>query len=368
MLDEGKINARQAGFLMFSFLMGSAILLVPGIVTSFAQQNGWLSVLIAALLGVGFVLVHTTLGLLFPQQSIIQYSETLLGKWIGKTVGILYIWFFFHLGTLVTRNISDFVITLVLPRTPLVVVSGSLLGVIAYAIRGGIETLGRVNELMLPVRETVVFLVILLSLIDMKLDNLTPFMGDGIIPVLKGSIPVASFPFGEIVLFTMLLPNISNIRKVKTTYTITVILGGIVIATSVLTSILALSPSIIARTNFPLQSLISSIELADFFTNLDALGMLLWVSSVFVKAAVCYYCTAIGIAQWFRLTDYKSIVTPVGILMLIFSMTVFKNYIQEAAFASMIWPFYSIPFVILFPLLMLLVAKIRRLDGRVTRT
>lgn len=368
MLDDGKINARQAGFLMFSFLMGSAILLVPGIVTSFAKQNGWLSVLMAALIGVGFILVQTTLGLLFPQQSIVQYSETILGKWIGKTVGLLYIWFFFHLGSLVTRNISDFVITFVMPDTPMVIVSGAFLGVIAYAIRGGIETLGRVNEVMIPVRETIVILVILLSMINMKMENLTPFLGDGIVPIMKGSIPVAIFPFGEIVLFTMLLPNISNNRKLKTVYTITVLAGGTLITTSVLICLISLSPAIVARSAFPLQNLIRNIEIADFFTNLDAIGMLLWVSSVFVKAAVCYYCTAIGLAQWFRLADYRPIVTPVGILLLIFSVTIYENIAQEATFAALVWPFYSLPFVILFPLFMLLIAKVRRVKGGGTGT
>jgi spore germination protein KB len=364
MLDKGKINARQASFLMFSFLMGSAILMIPSTVASLAKQDGWISVLVATMFGMGIVLIYTTLGLMFPKQTIIQYSETILGKWAGKIVGLLYIWFYFHLGTLVIRNSSDYVALVALPGTPLIVITGVFLVVIAYAIRGGITTLGRVNEAILPFREAIVILVIILLLKDLKWENLRPVMGDGVIPILKGSIPATSFPFGETILFAMLLPNISNVQKLKKAYLTAILLGGIFLSISVLLTIFVLGPSIASRLNFPVQSVIQSIDIANFLTNLDAFGMLLWISSNFVKIAVCYYCAVVGIAQWFNLSDYRPIVTPVGILMLIFSLTVYNSSTEQAAFASTIWPFYAIPFEILFPLLMLIVAKIRRLDGR----
>jgi spore germination protein KB len=364
MLDDGKIKARQAGFLMFSFLMGSAILLIPGIVTSIAKQDGWLSMILASLFGIGIVYIYTTLGLMFPKQSIIQYSEIILGKWVGKIVGLLYIWFFFHLGTVVTRNFSDFILTIALTGTPAVIISGAFLAVIAFAIRGGIETISRVDEIILPVRELVVILIIILVLKELKPDNFMPIMGEGVIPILKGSIPATAFPFGETILFAMLLPNISNIQKVKKTYVVTILLSGISLTIIVMLTILVLGPLIASRMNFPVQTVIQHINIAGFLTNLDALGMLIWVSTGFVKIAICYYCTAIGIAQWFRLSDYRSIVTPVGILILIFSISVYQNYVEETSLSSSIWPFYALPFELLLPLLLLIIAKIRKLDGR----
>jgi spore germination protein KB len=364
MPDEGKINARQAGLLMFSFLMGSAILMIPSAVTSLAEQDGWLSVVIASLFGLVFILLYTQLGLLFPRQSIVQYSETILGKWAGKIVGLLYIWYFFHLATIVTRNFSDFVIGITIPDTPMLVISGSFIVVIAYAIRGGIETLGRVNELMIPVRELFVLLVIILSIRIMNTENLAPFMANGMIPVLKGGMLVTSFPFGETILFAMLIPNISNQHKVKKSYVVSMLTGGFFLTLAVLVTVLVLGPSITSRFIFPYQSVIRDIEAADFITNLDSIGMLLWTSSGFVKIAVCYYCTVIGIGQWCGISDYRPIVTPVGILIVIFSLTVFESTVENASFDVTVWPFYSLPFNILIPLAMLIVAKIRRLDGK----
>ncbi|AIQ15118.1 GerAB/ArcD/ProY family transporter [Paenibacillus durus] len=364
MLDRGKISAGQAGALMFTFLMGSAAVIVPSSATSFAKQDGWLVIIIAALIGIAVVLLFTSLGLLFPKQSIIQYSEIILGKWFGKIVGLLYVLYPFYLGSLVTGLFRDYVTTTALPRTPPIVVSGPLLFVIAYAVWGGIETLGRVNQLILPFRELIVMLTIFLLVTEFKWDNLTPFMGQGIVPVMKGSISAASLPFGETILFAMLLPNISNIQKVKRYYILATIFGGMLLTIAVLISILVLGPAIAARLNYPTHEIIKYIEKMGFLTDMDILGMLLWITSGFMKIAVCYYCTVVGLAQWCRLSDYRSIVIPVGILLFIFSIVAYGTIMEDAVFASTIWPFFSFPFVILFPLLMLIIAKIRRLDGR----
>ncbi|BCG61601.1 GerAB/ArcD/ProY family transporter [Paenibacillus sp. URB8-2] len=364
MLDRGKISARQAGFLMLTFLLGGATVIIPSSAASFAKQDGWLTIIIATLTGVAVVLLFTSLGLLFPKRSIIQYSEIILGKWIGKIVGFLYVLYPLYLGSLVTGIFRDYVTITALPSAPPIIVSGSLLAVIAYAIRGGIETLGRVNELVLPFRELFVLPIIILLITEFKWDNLTPFMGEGIVPVMKGSISAASNPFGETILFAMLLPNIRNIQKVKKSYILAILFGGIILTISVLVSILVLGPSVTARMNYPTHETIKYIEKAGFVTNLDTLGMLLWITSGFTKIGVCYYCAVIGLAQWCRLSDYRSVVIPVGVLIFIFSIVAYGNLVEDTVFAFTIWPFFSLPFVILLPLLMLIVAKIRRLDER----
>ncbi|MFD1776948.1 GerAB/ArcD/ProY family transporter [Paenibacillus rhizophilus] len=364
MLDRGKINARQAGFLMFTFLLGSASVIVPSSAASFAKQDGWLTIIFAALIGIAVVLIFTNLGLLFPEQSIIQYSEIILGKWIGKIVGFLYVLYPFYSGALVIGIFRDYVTVTALPGTPAIIVSGSMLAVVAYAIRGGIETLGRVNELILPFRQLIVLLIIVLLITDFKWNHLLPILGDGIVPVMKGSISAASIPFGETIVFAMLLPNISNIRKVRRSYIFAVLLGGLMLTMSVLSAILVLGPSVVARLNYPAHEIIKYIEKMGFLTDMDTLGMTLWISSGFMKIAIFYYCAAVGLAQWCRLSDYRSVVIPIGVLIFIFSIAAYGNLIEDAVFLGTIWPFFSFPFVILLPLLMLIIAKIRRLGGK----
>jgi len=57
-------------------------------------------IVLATVTGIGIALLYTALGLRFPRQTLVQYSQLILGKIPGKTVELLFIWFALHLGAL----------------------------------------------------------------------------------------------------------------------------------------------------------------------------------------------------------------------------------------------------------------------------
>src|SRR5690554_2797992 len=94
MLEKGKISPRQAGELLVIALNATAILLVPSFTVKQLGQNTWLAVLLGSLWGVVTLSLVYWLGRKHPGQTIFQYSQTLLGRWLGKAVGLVYIWNF----------------------------------------------------------------------------------------------------------------------------------------------------------------------------------------------------------------------------------------------------------------------------------
>jgi spore germination protein KB len=52
----------------------------------------------------------------------------------------------------------------------------------------------------------------------------------------------------------------------------------------------------------------------------------------FVKICVFFYVTVLGAAQWMNLSDYRPIVFPLGLLLILFSMWVAPNF-QELTHA-----------------------------------
>jgi len=74
------------------------------------------------------------------------------------------------------------------------------------------------------------------------------------------------------------------------------------------------------------------ISLAEFFTHVSSLFMAIWVLGAFVKICVFFYVTVLGAAQWMNLSDYRPIVFPIGLLLVLFSIWVAPNY-QELTHA-----------------------------------
>src|SRR5213080_2486759 len=119
MIENGKITPLQFGILVFMFALGSAAILLPSIIVSIAKQDAWISVLLSIIVDISFILLWDHLSKKCPNQSIIQYSEQILGKWLGKMVGFVYVWYFLFLSSLVLHNVGAFITTNILVQTPM---------------------------------------------------------------------------------------------------------------------------------------------------------------------------------------------------------------------------------------------------------
>ena len=137
---------------------------------------------------------------LFPGKDLFDILEYVLGKFLGKVISILYIWFAVHLGALILRNFGKFINTVLLQETPLIIptVCGTILYI--WGVKSGIEVLGRWGELALPLLIFLIALTLLLLIPNMETNNIRPVLFKGIKPVFQCAFSVFTFPFAETVL------------------------------------------------------------------------------------------------------------------------------------------------------------------------
>jgi len=94
MLEDGIISNRQAVLLIVSTILPTSIMFLPAMISKEAQQDAWISIIILTAFGVVVGLIIASLGMRFPGQTIIQYSEVILGRPLGKIVALIYPLFF----------------------------------------------------------------------------------------------------------------------------------------------------------------------------------------------------------------------------------------------------------------------------------
>jgi len=95
MIEKEVISGRQLLLLVFTFIISTATFYLPAYVTLHAGQDGWLSVIVGGTPGVLVVLIVTFLGLRYPEMTPIEYSQIILGKWPGKIIGLIFIFFIY---------------------------------------------------------------------------------------------------------------------------------------------------------------------------------------------------------------------------------------------------------------------------------
>ena len=114
---------------------------------------------------IGFVTVYIAYELhkLYPKQTVIQFSEQIMGRFVGKMIS-LFILSFYILGTgQMVRGYSEFIVSSFLINTPISVIMASMVLLCAFAVQGGIEVLGRLAQLFAPffIVPIVIFVVFL---------------------------------------------------------------------------------------------------------------------------------------------------------------------------------------------------------------
>ncbi|MHB1166953.1 MAG: GerAB/ArcD/ProY family transporter [Carboxydocellales bacterium] len=359
MLEGGKISSKQLMLLVITFIIATAILFLPAFPTKLAGQDAWLSVLLAGAIGLLVALTVTTLGLRFPNQTLMEYSEEIIGTWPGKFIGLLFILFYLHLTSIVIREISLTVIMTLLSRTPLEVAIVTVTLVTAFTVRYGLEVITRVNIICLVVNFAAMLLVILMLVKEMHLEYLTPVLSKGVLPIIQGSITPAGW-FGEVCSVAFLLPFVNQPKEARKATIIGLLWVIIGLTTIVMVTIATFGPVLTPLFIFPTLQAVRLINVAEFFQRLESILLLAWLLANFVKISVFYYITVLITAQWFKLSDYKPIVLPIGIILALLALTLFRNVLEVAGFLQKVWGIYALPIEWGVPLMLLVIAVIRK--------
>ena len=255
MIEKGKINLRQFAILTMLFSLGSTILIVPSALTAVSKQDGWISAIVGVLLGMLLIGLYTALGSRYPKQSLVQYSETILGAWLGKIVALLFFSFFFLLSSLVLRNVGDFITTIVMPETPIQIVHWIFVLAVLMAVSLGLEVIARSSEIFLP---WVVFLLLILIVFlvpQIQFDRIQPVFESGTKAILHGSLSIISIPYLELTVFLMLYPYVNHPEKIGPSYLKGGVLGGLVIIIVTMLCVFVLGWDFTARHTFPSYTL-----------------------------------------------------------------------------------------------------------------
>ena len=108
------ISERQGIILIIFFIIGTSFLNGSG---GQAKQDAWIAVIAAFSLSIILVLMYSRILSLFPGKDLFDILEIVMGKFIGKIISLLMIWFAFHDGSLILRSLSDFTNTVVFADT-----------------------------------------------------------------------------------------------------------------------------------------------------------------------------------------------------------------------------------------------------------
>ncbi|MBO1511199.1 GerAB/ArcD/ProY family transporter [Metabacillus bambusae] len=359
MLENGVISVRQFQIFVFIFTIGSSILYIPSSLAAEAKQDAWIPAGFGVVIGLLVVKLITSLAKLYPNLNFAQYTEVILGKWIGKLVNLAFFFNFYMICAFVLRDVGDFVITLLMPETPLQAILIIFIVVVILGIRLGLETLARAAEIFYPWLIFMMLILLIALTPEVKFTNIQPLFESEVKTIVRASLPFIAVPFFQFSVFLMIIPYVQQKKGVEKKFFSGALKAGILLIIFTVVSILVLGVNITARQFYPTFTLSEKINIGNFLQRLEAVIASIWFISIFFKLAICFYASILSLAHTLKLKDYKVLTFPLGIILVVLSIVVYPNIVYTSDFIKWMF-FYFGTMGLVIPITLLGVSKLRR--------
>lgn len=300
-----EITVIQAATILISTIIGVSVLPLPLIAARAADTGAPLVTLIGIVISFFGLAVVTKLGMRFPEQSIIRYSEVILGKWMGRICSLMLIVFFSLLTGLASREFGEVVISAVLQETPLEVTVIVMLLLAAIFTRNDVNTFAYIHYFYLPVILAPVLIIVALSFKNANVLYLQPLWGNDPSGMITGTLTIAALFQGSFIM-TMVIPSMRNPQKaMKATLWAFIIAGGLYLLI-VLATVSVFGPEEIKKLLWPTLELARDTSLpGNILQRLDVIFIAVWVTAVFTTIYSTYMFTVYAMSKLFRVRDHK---------------------------------------------------------------
>jgi spore germination protein KB len=322
-VEQGLIQGHQLMAMLFLARMVPITVTFPAITGIPIPQDGWIAVLLSVLATIPVALWIVWLGLSFPGKTIVEYSEILFGKVVGKLLGLGLILFFLGKAATTARAIGEAYAVAIMPETPIVIVMAVMVFLGANAAHGGLEVVGRMAESVFWMVLFFALLVLVLPANAMKVENLRPVLPGGL-GAAVGEAGTSWIIFLETIVVGMIMPFLtcpSDARRFSLYAVGAAGLVGVGFAAVLVAVFGVLAPSL----TLPAFSLGRMISVGGFLERVEVIPMGVWTVSAGIKIACFIWASAVGLAQVFGLQRYQPLVYPLGVLTVSLGLSLFKN-------------------------------------------
>lgn len=325
----------------------------------------WVSGIISLLTTLPFMFIIVYVGQSFPGKTIIQYIPDLLGKIPGKLLGFVLCAYFFIVSTnsvsMYIHHLTDFL----LPQTPFLVVTVLHVLIISFFIWKGPEVIARTGVIGFALSLVFYLLVFLASVSEINLDRILPVFDSGVIPVLASSIKADSFVGVLPILVTMILPMVSNQKKVLSSAVSGLFIGSFLFIFYFVSELMVMGPNVVALMRIASMDFVRSIQITQYLHRFESFMVALWYWSILVQAAILSSCSI----QAFMQTTGMKKKTPVliiiyGIAMATLTYLLAYNRVLFLHIRENIWQYFAIPIQYGLPILVLLALMVRKIAAK----
>jgi len=320
--------------------------MAPGTTTSFANQDAWISMILALIIGLILNVVWMMLLKSYDYKSIFFITERVSGKWLGTFINLLIVFYAIHLTAYIVRNLSNFMVINVIPDSHDWTYQLMIILLAVYSCYYGLTNMARVNEFLIPWMLLLFFITVCLIANQFEFDHLKPVFEQGYKSISQGAHGTLGFPFIEIILLGAVFTFVKQKEKLMKGYLFAIFFAGIILVLTVFLTVGIEGPYMVSRESYATFSMIRNI------TRIEIVIAIVWIFGILVKIVLCVFAALKGLQHISRHNSYNPFLLPVGILIWVMSNEIHENAIDFTDFVVKNWTLWWFTLYLILTLLM----------------
>lgn len=328
MLAQNKITKYQLVNIMIHSQIGVGMITLPYEIFLKAGSDSWISVLLAGVIIQIIILIYARLMKRFPSHHLYEIIQLVFGKWIGKTIIVLYSIYFTILGGVFLAKYSFILKSWMMPLTPKWILILLILLLSVYTAIENLQVIARLLTLASIV--LVIFIGIsAFALKDAQITYILPIGNSGLTSIISG-IPASLYSFIGFGYFIIIHPYVqSDYKGIVKTVTISNIIITLFNTFMVLTSLLFFSSKELKRIPEPVLYLVKSLNF-NIIGRPDLIFTSMWIVLVVTTSIMMLYITSIGLVTGVGLGKRSIYVCIIAGLSYLIAANIFGRYMIDS--------------------------------------
>lgn len=362
MEGTGQLSSLQVILLIVSGRLITAYAYMPISNTPPANQDLWIEILLSGIYTsiIGAPMLY--LSGKFPDMTLVEYSEKILGRFLGKVFGIIFISFLSFVSMMDLLGMSEFLGSTIMPETPAYATMFFMLAACVYTIYKGIEVIGRTAEIFVPFIIFTIIIFILLSVKDMDFKVFLPILRDSTFYEVNFVAFNTATRFFDVLILCMVVPNLKNkgdLNRIFFTSIIIAVVFFCVIAVSVY-AVLGIKQT--EHSNYPFFTFVCQINVFDFIQRIESINVIEWIAGTFIKYCTNIYFAALGMASITKAKSYKYFIIPISAILFVIAYfsSLSKSVVINNVISYKVLPKIAFAVELVIPLILLIVYFFRK--------
>ena len=258
---------------------------------------------------------------------------------------------------------ADFYTGYIMSETPIMVFVVLFTLVCAFAVKRGIGAIAKASMITTVITIVTVVFTMVLLLDEMDFSNFLPAFSNKPRTYFETTHTISTLVFGEMVVLLVLMPHLNSDKKLTSSMLWGTGIAALIILAIIVRDIAVLGAStgILVENSY---STVKMIDIGEFLTRIELFVALSYTGSIFIKISVLYFVTVSASRQLLKLNSNRSLLIPLGSIAVVLAVITFSSTIDHNEWGDKYVVFFLLPFMWIFPTLLLLIAKIRKKSTR----